>query len=226
MLKMRKWYIFCRFWCRFYFNLLHFGRVYNRHFVPMEGPILFVSNHQSFFDPVLVGYGLDREVDYMARDTLFLNPVFDKLIRSLNAFPVKRGEADLAAVKETLRRLKDSRAVLLFPEGTRTVDGRIGEFKPGFALLARKAGVPIVPVVIDGAYDAWPRSSPVPRALMPIHVMYGKAFEPEEVRRYTPEEFVEVIHRRMVAMQDEVRRRRGERPYHYVHEVKHANSAG
>jgi len=212
---MRKWYIFCRFWCRFYFNLIHFGRVYNREYVPATGPLLFVSNHQSFFDPVLVGYGLDREVDYMARDTLFKNPIFDKLIRSLNAFPVKRGEADLAAVKDTLRRLRDQRAVLLFPEGTRTVDGRILEFKPGLYLLARKADVPIIPVVIDGAYEAWPRTSSIPRPLKPIHVAYGKPIMPEDLKKYKPEEFVRMLHQRLIGMQAEIRTKAGKKPYNY-----------
>jgi len=217
---MRKWYIFSRHWCRFYFNLVHFGRVYNRHFVPARGPVLFVSNHQSFFDPVLVGYGLDREVDYMARDTLFENAIFSKLIRSLNAFPVKRGEADMAAIKETMRRLKEERAVLMFPEGTRTEDGRIREFKPGLGLLAKKTKVPVVPVVIDGAFEAWPRKSPFPRPLIPIHVSYGEPFWPEEFARYGAEEFVHIIHERMVRMQDEIRVRAGKSPYTYDREQK------
>lgn len=213
---MRKWYRFGRLWCRLYFNVLHFGRAYHRENVPCRGPVLFVSNHQSFFDPVLVGYGLDREVDYMARDTLFDNPWFEKLIRSLNAFPVKRGEADLAAVKETLRRLRDDRAVLLFPEATRTADGRIREFKPGLALLARKANAPIIPVVIDGAFEAWPRTSPVPRAFVPIHVTYGNPIWPDEVRKYGPEEFVRVLHQTMVKMQNDLRKSTGKKPYDYT----------
>jgi len=223
---MRIWYKFCQSWCRWYFNLLHFGRAYNRERVPGTGPLLFVSNHQSFFDPVIVGYGLAREVDYMARDTLFLNPFFNKLIRSLNAFPVKRGEADLAAIKETLRRLKDGRAVLLFPEGTRTVDGRIREFKPGLALLAKKANCPIVPVVIDGAFDAWPRTSPLPKPMVTIQVTYGEPIVPEEVKRYSPEEFVHNLHRVMVGMQDELRRSGGKPPYNYDREMPDENPAG
>ncbi len=223
---MRKWYILCRHWCRLYFNLLHFGRAYNRHLVPLAGPVLFVSNHQSFFDPILVGYGLDREVDYMARDTLFKNPFFEKLIRSLNAFPVKRGEADLAAIKETLRRLKDQRAVLLFPEATRTQDGRIREFKPGLALLARKANCPILPVVIDGAYEAWPRTSPVPMPLNPIHVMYGYPILPEDVKKYPPEQFVKIIHQIMIKMQSDIRTNAGKRPYNYAEELPVEDPSG
>jgi 1-acyl-sn-glycerol-3-phosphate acyltransferase len=194
---------------------LHFERAYNSHNVPVDGPVLFVCNHQSFFDPMIVGCPLDREVDYMARDTLFKHPLFGKLIRSVNAFPVKRGEADLGAIKETLRRLKDQRSVLLFPEGTRTVDGHISEFKTGLALLARKARCPVVPVVIDGAFEAWPRNCPISKPLIPIRVTYGKPFDSEEVKNYSPEELVKKIHQRMVEMQNDLRRKTGKKPYDY-----------
>jgi 1-acyl-sn-glycerol-3-phosphate acyltransferase len=217
------WYRFCRQLCRFYYSLLHFTRIYNRKVVPLEGALLFVSNHQSFYDPMLVGYGLEREVDYMARDTLFKNTYFSRFIRSVNAFPVKRGEADLAAIKETLRRLKDGRAVLLFPEGTRSVDGRISEFKPGLTLLARKANCPVVPVVIDGAFDAWPRTSKTPKPFFPIRVIYGQPFTPDEVKNFTPEEFVKAIHQRMIEMQGKLRRRAGKEAYDYTFKLT-ANS--
>ncbi len=212
---MRLWYRFGRIWCRLYLICLHFGRVYNRRFVPNNGPVIFVSNHQSFFDPVLVGYGLDREIDYMARDSLFKNPIFKKLIVSLNAFPVRRGEADIAAIKETLRRLKNNRAVLMFPEATRTADGKIREFKPGLALLAKKARVPIIPVVIEGAFEAWPRTSPGPKPFNPIHVSFSEPFSPEQIKRYTPDELVKEIHSRMIKMQNEMRRRMGKKLYEY-----------
>jgi len=212
---MGQWYRVCRLGCRAYMTVLQFGRVYDRWHVPATGPVLLVSNHQSFFDPVVVGYGLGREVDYMARETLFINPLFRTLIRWVNAFPVKRNEVDIQAVKETFRRLKAGHAVLLFPEGTRTSDGRIAEFKPGLAVLARKAKVPVLPVVIDGAYEAWPRTSPVPRPLIPICVKYGQPFSVDQIGEYRPEEFTRLIHRRMIHMQGELRRQVGRMPYHY-----------
>lgn len=212
---MRQWYRFCRFLCRAYVGVIHLGRVYDRCHVPVSGPVLLVGNHQSVLDPVLAAYALPREVHYMARDTLFANPLFGRLISSVNAFPVKRDEVDIAAIKETLRRLKGGRAVLLFPEGTRSTDGRIAEFKPGLAMLARKAGAPVVPVVIDGAYEAWPRTSPLPRPLMPIHAVYGPAYSPADVQRMPPEAFVRHIHRQMIRMQSDLRERTGKRAYDY-----------
>jgi len=205
--KLRPWYRFCRIACRFYMISFHFGRAFNPQFVPLSGPVLLVSNHQSFLDPVIATYALDREGHYMARESLFHNRLFRKLIVSLNAFPVKRGEVDVAAIKQTLRLLKADKTVLLFPEGTRTTDGRIRPFKPGVALLAKKAAVPVVPVVIDGAFEAWPRTSPLPRPLAPIHVAYGRPFTVRQFHSWSPERFVRELHRRMIDMQHELRRR-------------------
>jgi len=103
----------------------------------------------------------------------------------------------------------------MFPEGTRSRDGRIQPFKPGFALLARKAAVPVVPVVIDGAFDAWPRTWPVPRPLVPIYVVYGEPFYPDHYRDIAPEEFVRRLYERMVRLQHELRRHVGRTPYVY-----------
>lgn len=140
--------------------------------VPRAGGVLLASNHQSNFDPVVVGIALDRPIHFMARDTLFSIPGFGSLIRALNAFPVRRATADLEAMREALRRLRSGDPVLLFPEGTRTKNGEIGPVHAGVVLLAARAGVPIVPVVIDGAFEAWPRHRPLPRR-HPIRVLFG-----------------------------------------------------
>lgn len=176
-------------------RFFHFGRVFNPEYVPMEGAAIVVSNHQSFFDPVLIGYGLERELDYMARDSLFKNRFFSKLIRSLNAFPVKRGRADTTAIKETLRRLKAGRVVLLFPEASRTHNGQINPFRPGIGLLAKKASVPIVPAAIAGAFEAWPRTRKLPRLFTPIYVMFAPPILPEEYKDLSDEELTLRIHK-------------------------------
>src|SRR5512135_784187 len=103
---MRLYYRFCRFWCQVFFMLLVRGRAFGTSRVPRTGPVILACNHQSFFDPVLATLALPRECDYMARDTLFENAFFRRLILSLNAFPIRRGEADVAAIKETIRRLR------------------------------------------------------------------------------------------------------------------------
>src|SRR5262245_28199568 len=108
---MRPWYRFCRWLCHGVFLVFFRGRVYGRDNVPLEGGVLLACNHQSYLDPVLATLALPRECHYMARDTLFRNPQFRRMIESLNAFPVKRGTADIGAIKETLRRLKNGALV-------------------------------------------------------------------------------------------------------------------
>ena len=161
--RMRFWWWWWRLWCQALYVLLYHGRVYHTSRVPVEGGVLLLANHQSFFDPILATLALPRECHYMARDTLFRNRWFRKLIESLNAFPVKRDTADVGAIKETLRRLKKGALVTVFPEGTRTLDGSVRPMQPGVVLIARKARVPLVPTLILGAYEAWPRHAALPR---------------------------------------------------------------
>ena len=118
----------------------------------------------------------------MARDSLFRNFAFRWLIRSLNAFPVRRNTADLRAIKEALRRLKAGRLVLLFGEGTRTRDGRIAPLESGIVMLARKAHVPVIPVTIDGAFEVWPRHHKLWR-FGTIRVIYGQPMSPERIKQ-------------------------------------------
>jgi 1-acyl-sn-glycerol-3-phosphate acyltransferase len=148
--------------------------------VPPEGQgVLLASNHQSFLDPVTVGVPLRREINPVARQSLFEFPLFRALIRYLNAFPIQRSTADMAAVREGIRRLRRGDALVLFPEGTRTRDGSIGRITPGFALIAQKARVPIVPVLIDGAFKCWPRGNLLPRPGR-MSVTFGAPITPAE----------------------------------------------
>ncbi|HRX86733.1 MAG TPA: lysophospholipid acyltransferase family protein, partial [Phycisphaerae bacterium] len=116
--------------------------------VPVRGPAILACNHQSYLDPVLVGAFAKRTLHYMARDTLFRNSYFSRLIRSYNAFPVKRGETDVTAIKQSLRLLKEGKALLLFPEGTRTPNGTVQTMQAGAVALARRSKAPIIPVAV------------------------------------------------------------------------------
>src|SRR5262245_27958504 len=113
---MRLYYRILRYLAQMILILYFRGRVFGLKNVPNEGGVLLACNHQSFFAPVSSTLALYREGNYMARDTLFLNPLFKRLIESLNAFPVKRGASDVGAVKEIMRRLKDGKIVVVFPE--------------------------------------------------------------------------------------------------------------
>ena len=202
------WYRFLRRICQVTFCATWQVRVFDRRYEPASGAALYISNHQSFLDPVLVGLSLSRPMNYMARDSLFRLPLFKQLIGSLNAFPVRRGQADVGALKEAMRRLRRGEQVLVFAEGTRTFDGRIGPLLPGVAMLAQRAAEWIVPVVVDGAFEAWPRGSALPRPGS-IVVRYGRPISRDEARGRKPEEFIRHVRARLIAIQAAVRRRMG-----------------
>jgi 1-acyl-sn-glycerol-3-phosphate acyltransferase len=129
--------------------------------VPMTGPVLIVSNHQSNLDPVLIGLASPRQLKFFARVGLFFWP-FSWWIRALGAVPIDRANA-VGGIKTTLKLLKNGEAVVVFPEGSRTYDGKMGEMQAGFCMLARRSGATIVPVAIDGAFAALRRGSIMPR---------------------------------------------------------------
>ncbi len=129
--------------------------------VPTSGPLLVVSNHQSHLDPVLIGVACPRQVGALARASLFVGP-FGWLIRSFGAVPVERGSAT-GGIRALLGMLRAGEAAIVFPEGTRTPDGRLQRFETGFCAIARRGGAAIVPTTIDGAFAALPRGARFPR---------------------------------------------------------------
>lgn len=180
------------------------GRAYHRRRVPGRGGLLVVSNHQSYLDPILAALPIYRPFNPMARASLFRRPAFAWLIRSLYAFPVKRESADLGAIREAIGRLRSGEIVLVFPEGTRTRDGSIGALRAGMIVMAQRAGVPILPMVIDGAFECWPRGRRLPTP-HPIRVIYGRAIAPDEVRDSQPEELAVRLREEMACLQAELR---------------------
>ncbi len=195
-------------------------RVIDRHYEPTDGGAVYISNHQSFLDPVLMSLALRRPMHYMARDTLFKVPILRPIIESLNSIPLRRGTADTGAIKEAMRRLKKGAQVVVFAEGTRTDDGRINPFLPGVAILAQRAAKWTVPVVIDGAFEAWPRTQLLPSAGARIVVRYGKPISQEEARASKPAEFVENVRRRLIVAQTEVRARAGLPVFDYTEQAE------
>ncbi len=125
--------------------------------LPRQGGFIIASNHLSFLDPAAAGIMTMRKVHFLARETLFDNPLFNWWGTSVGAIPVKRGRFDLSAMRACLRHLKKGEIVSLFPEGTRSKDGVIQDPKAGVGYLAANAGVPIVPVLIRGSDKALPK---------------------------------------------------------------------
>jgi len=150
--------------------------------VPKTGGGLVLVNHQSFLDPTLVGVPLQRPVSYLARDSLFRVPVIGWVLRNTYVMPINRDAPGTASIRTALQRMNDGFLVGLFPEGTRSPDGTVGEFKPGFISMIRRAKVPVYPVGIAGAHEAMPRGG-VRFWRQKVRVVYGKPLCPDEVLR-------------------------------------------
>ena len=158
--------------------------------LPQHGGLLVVSSHQSHLDPLLLGLATDRRLSTLARSSLYRFKPFAAVITSLDAVPIDRNASMVKTMKSIIGRLRDGRAVVIFPEGTRTATGRLGELKSGFALMAKKAEVPIVPVAIVGAYECWPRTSLLPRPGR-IRLEFGPVIPAAEIARLDEREILE-----------------------------------
>lgn len=153
-----------------FFKLLFRCEVSGTEHLPPTGGMIMAANHQSNWDPPLAATFATRPVSYMAKQELFEIPVFGPTIRSLHAFPVKRGAADRNAIKTALQILKQGNCLGLFPEGTRSRDGRIHKPEAGIALLAAKANVPVVPTALLGTAQMFSKGCLFPK----LRVIYGE----------------------------------------------------
>jgi 1-acyl-sn-glycerol-3-phosphate acyltransferase len=185
--------------------LVYRVRYSGRENIPATGGVLVVSNHQSHLDPPLVGIGCPRLLNFVARETLFSFAPFGWLIHSVGAFPIDREGIGLAGIKESLRRLKRGEMVLIFPEGTRTRDGEMAPFRPGFTALAVRAGAAILPVAVDGAFRVWPRWRKFP-GLGKIRVHYGDPIAPAEIAGRDERELLAEVERRVRECHERLRR--------------------
>lgn len=148
-------------------------RIYNPERVPKEGPVILASNHASFLDPPLVGSALPRGCSYLARESLFRYPGIGALLRSWQAVPVDRDGAGARGLKAILDRLLAGDVIILFPEGTRTRDGKLQPARSGIGLTVIKSDAPVVPVRVFGTFEAYGRAVKFPKPKS-IAVKYGR----------------------------------------------------
>jgi 1-acyl-sn-glycerol-3-phosphate acyltransferase len=138
-----------------------------------EGPCIIAANHCSYLDPPLVGIACRRAIHYLARKTLLDWPVLGPIFPELNVIPVDQNNADRSALRGAIRVVKNGGAVLIFPEGTRSPDGKLQPAQPGLGMIVAKTGAPVVPMRISGTYGAFPRDRTLPR-LTPITLTVGQ----------------------------------------------------
>lgn len=170
--------------CWLLFRLLFHWRVSGLENVPQGGAII-APNHQSIWDIPLVALALaGRRTYFMAKSELFRNPIFARIIRTLLAFPVRRGAPDRAAIRYAIEILKQGELLTIFPEGTRSKTGELKEAEAGLSLIAARAQVPIVPVGIKGTRQMFSREKFLPKVEIhfgePINVQAAESADGEK----------------------------------------------
>jgi 1-acyl-sn-glycerol-3-phosphate acyltransferase len=149
--------------------------------VPKTGPVILASNHASFLDPPLVGSGLKRDINYLARESLFRFPLIGALLRSWNSVPVDREGGGARGLRNILDRLLKGGGIILFPEGTRSRDGKLQPARSGIGLVVAKSDAPVVPVRVFGTFEAYGRNIKFPRPKR-VAVTYGAPMHFEKLR--------------------------------------------
>lgn len=162
------------------FNLVTFGligmKVHGEEHLPKSGAFILIANHASYFDPPLVGTAVrHRFIHFMAKEELFHNPIMNWFLRLMHTFPVHRGRIDSEAIKESFRVLRRGEVLGIFPEGTSKDQGILGKFHDGFAGIAIKAGVPVVPAAIV-------HSRHLPKKTGPVEVIFHAPVMPPKVK--------------------------------------------
>jgi 1-acyl-sn-glycerol-3-phosphate acyltransferase len=197
------------------FTLSYSYRRRGWHHIPRHGPVLLLANHQSMLDPILIGLAARRYLSFLARHTLFEQPLLGPLIRSLQAIPIDRsfGKEGIQAV---LHALQAGQAVAMFPEGERTHSGQVQPLKPGVALLIRRVQCPIVPVGIAGAFAAWnrfrrwPRLAPLwgPPDEATLAVCVGPPLDPAPLQLLSREQMLQRLQQAIIAQVEQAQRLR------------------
>jgi len=202
-------YWFCWSLCLLILTVVYRLRRFGADRMPRTGAVLVVANHQSHIDPTAVGMlATRRQMHFVARLGLFKFKPFGRLIAALNSVPIRENESDIVAIREVLSRLSAGHAVLIFPEGSRSPDGAMHEFKGGAALILKRSRCPVLPVAVEGAFDAFPRKRRLPRVLgQRVAVMAGPLIPHDELLQDGPGPALERLRREIDAMRLELRSR-------------------
>jgi 1-acyl-sn-glycerol-3-phosphate acyltransferase len=156
------------------------GEVVGLENIPRHGPFIVASNHASHLDPPVVGAQVPRQMSFFARKTLWSSPIARWWLDTVGTIPVDRdGGSDVSAIKNVLRTLQAGKALILFPEGTRSPDGRLQKAKSGVGLIACRTQVPVLPVRIFDSHLAFGRSGGL-RPGTPVSVVFGKPLLPAD----------------------------------------------
>lgn len=168
-----------KWWLKRIFRTFCDIQYYGKENLVEDGQLIVASNHVSYFDPLPLGTTFKRPLGFMARKTLFENSLLSFIIRNVYAFPIDREKGTKEALKAFAKRLKEGRAVVIFPEGTRSEAGKLSELEPGVGVLSTRSGAPVQPVYIMGTWHCWPRGQKLFR-FCPLRVYIAPAIYPKE----------------------------------------------
>lgn len=177
-LDMEPLYGFSHYVLRQCYEVLFRGNSYGLENLPESGGFMIASNHASHLDPPIVGSLISQQVCFFARKTLWKPGFASWWLNGVGTIPVDRdGGTDVTAIKRVLGALKNNKVIILFPEGTRSVDGNLQAAKPGVGLLACRTGVPVVPARVFGSFQAFGKDGRL-RLGTPVSVVYGQPLSP------------------------------------------------
>lgn len=184
-----------------YFTTFHDHTASGLHNIPKSGPIIFASNHSSFYDPPVIGIKSPRPIHYLARDTLFKG-FFGECLHAIGTIPIARGTADVTSIKAIFKALKKGEATAIFPEGTRSLDGSLQDPQAGTGMIAIKSKATVVPTRIFGAFEAFGRNEKFPTLNKPIHIVYGEplSYEALDPGKEHPERYLDASKKIMHAI--------------------------
>ena len=178
------------------------GRAWGQNNIPDTGPVLMLANHQSFLDPILMGYGCGKRHFYsLGRSTLYDTKLTAFMGKLTNSIPVEQGAGDVTAMKKCIDVLKDGQGLAMFPEGARTPDHQVHPFQTGAMLIIKRAKPRVVPVAVEGPFQAWPRSAKRPRLWgQKVGIMYGEPVDAETLIAMKPAAAMEMLRQRVDTM--------------------------
>ncbi len=213
-LARRIWHEFGRFISVGIVWLMYRVKVYGKENIPQDGAVLILSNHQSFLDIMLCQGWLRRPFYYVPRDTLFVG-FWGWMIDSFYTIPINQEQVGIKSMRAIIDVLKHGHIVCLYPEGGRTLDGKIDETKPGFSLLVRRSGAVMLPMVIDGIFERWPRGQKYPKFGGRVGVMYGKPIPADHIKEIGEEKFITEFNKTLHKMHNDLRQKMGKKPLDY-----------
>lgn len=197
------WYFVTQVFFTWYFDLFYEYTLSGAENIPTDGPVIFAANHLSFYDPPAIGAKIERKINYFARDSLFKGR-FGQALHAIGTIPVARENADVKSLKAIFKSLKAGGAVAIYPEGTRSFDGQLGQPQAGAGMIACKSKATVIPTRLFGTYEAYNRHQVLPKFSGSIHIAYGTPVSAQDLDpgKSHPERYLEVSKKIMQRISD------------------------